>query len=115
MGEPVRGRNVGGKYSVFPGYDVNLGITKFQDFLFAINDLPDRRLTDEELSVAMHEEHPEGRRISPSYREKVSIRTVRRAYNTGTQNHGPAIRQSWPYWVENGQRVRRPYPEPYVT
>lgn len=115
MGLPARGRNVNGKYSAYPGYDEGIGITKFQDFLFAINDKPERRLTDEELSAAMHEEHPGGKIISPDYRQQVSVRTVRRRYNTGSQNHGPAPRQSWPYWIERGARVRRPYPEPYVT
>lgn len=85
-----------GKYSSYPGYDVGMGITKFQDFLFAINDRPERRLIDEELTTAMHDEHPTGKLISPDFRQKVSVRTVRRAYNIGTQNHGPAGAQSWP-------------------
>jgi hypothetical protein len=34
------------------------------------------------------------------------IRTVRRRYNTGSQNHGPARSLSWPYWIgENDNRV----------
>lgn len=44
MGLPARGRNVNGKYSAYRGYDEGMGITKFQDFLFAINDNPERRL-----------------------------------------------------------------------
>ena len=115
MGSPAIGRNVGGQYSAYPGYNVNMGITRFQDFLFAINDRPERQLTDQELSAAMHEEHPAGRRISSDYREGVSVRTVRRRYNTGSQNHGPAPTPSWPYWLEEGGRVRRCYPEPYAT
>jgi hypothetical protein len=113
MREP--GRNVGGQYSKYGGYDERMGITKFQDFLFAINDDPDRRLTDEELSAAMHEEHPWGKRIPHEYSAPGSVRTIRRNYNIGTQNHGPAKRQSWPYWLENGERVRRPYPDGYLT
>lgn len=115
MGSRLVGRNVGGKYSSFAGYSSVMGITRFQDFLFNINDRPDRLLTDEELSAAMHEEHPSGRTISPDHRDAVSVRTVRRRYNTGSQGHGPAIRISWPYWLEQGRRVRRPYPQPYVT
>lgn len=115
MAKVLQERNVGEQYSKYAGYSANMGITKCQDFLFEINDLPDRQLTDEELSAALHEEHPSGRRISADYHEKVSIRTVRRRYNTNSQGHGPAPRQSWPYWLENGQRVRRPYPEPYLT
>jgi hypothetical protein len=115
MGAGQIGRNVDRKYSNYPGYDVGMGITRFQDFLFSINDRPERQLTDEELSAEMHEEHPLGRRISADYRERVSVRTVRRRYNSGTQNHGPASTQSWPYWLENGKRVRHAYPAPYVT
>ena len=107
MGSRVRGRNVGRKYSSYRGYSEDMGITRFQDFLFEINDLPERQLTDEELSAALHEEHPTGRRISPDYREPVSVRTVRRRYNTGSQNHGPARLQSWPFVIENGERIRR--------
>ena len=115
MGARAIGRNVEGKYSLHPGYSVTMGITKFQDFLFEINDLPGRQLTDEELSAAMHEEHPDGKVISADYRKAVSIRTVRRRFNTGSQKHGPSKSLSWPYWSENGNRVRRPYPDPYVT
>ena len=92
-----------------------MGIMKFQDFLFEINDRLDRRLTDEELSEAMQEEHPSGKRISADFREQVSVRTVRRRYNINSQRHGPAPNQSWPYWLENGRRGRRPYPKPFVT
>jgi len=110
-----QGRNANGQYGKYPGYDPSMGITKFQEFLFAINDDPDRQLTDEELSAAMSEEHPNGKVIPPAYEHPASIRTVRRRYNTGSQGHGPAKRQSWPYWMENGRRVRRPYPERYLT
>jgi hypothetical protein len=48
-----------------------MGITRFQDFLFEINDQAERRLTDEELSAAMHPEHPWGKRISPDFRKEV--------------------------------------------
>jgi hypothetical protein len=92
-----------------------MGITKFQDFLFAINDDAGRQLTDEELSAAMHDEHPWGKRIPYEFGAPGSVRTIRRNYNIGTQGHGPAKRQSWPYWIENGVRVRRPYDEPYLT
>ena len=92
-----------------------MGITRFQDFLFEINDKPERQRTDTELSDEMHAEHPKGVIIHSDYREKRSVRTVRRNYNIGTQNHGPAKTRSLPYWLENDRRVRRPYPEPYVT
>ncbi len=115
MARAAIGRNVEGKYEGFPGYTQTMGITKFQDFLFEINDRLDRRLTDEELSEAMQEEHPSGKRISADFREQVSVRTVRRRYNINSQRHGPAPNQSWPYWLENGRRGRRPYPKPFVT
>lgn len=109
------GRNVNDRYSDYLGYSPDMGITRFQDFLFEINDRPERQLTDTELSEEMHDEHPMGVIIHSDFREKRSVRTVRRAYNIGTQNHGPAKKLSVPYWNERGKRVRRPYPEPYVT
>jgi len=115
MGAPRQGRNVGGKYSRYPGYSQELGTTKFQDFLFEINDLPERQLTDDELSAAMREEHPTGILIHADYGERRSVRTVRRRYNTGTQGHGPAAKQSLPYWIEKGARVRGPYPDGLTT
>jgi hypothetical protein len=63
----MRGRNTGGKYSGYPGYATEMGITGFQDFLFEINDNPERRLTDAELSAAMREEHPDGAIIHADY------------------------------------------------
>ncbi len=109
------GRNFNGRYSAYPDYNSELGITKFQDFLYKINDRTERQRTDEELSGELHEEHPEGVIIHADHREKRSVRSVRRAYNIGTQGHGPANAPSVPYWLENGRRVRRPYPDPYVT
>ena len=109
------GRNKNNRYSNYPGYSADMGITRFQDFLFEINDKPERQRTDTELSDEMHAEHPKGVIIHSDYREKRSVRTVRRNYNIGTQNHGPAKTRSLPYWLENDRRVRRPYPEPYVT
>ena len=57
-----------------------MGITKFQDFLFAINDDADRRLTDEELSAAMHESILSGR----SFRGLTSIWRRSAQYAGGT-------------------------------
>ena len=110
-----KGQNLDNRYSQFPGYSPVMGITKFQDFLFEVNDRPERQRTDTELSEEMHQEHPLGVRIHSDIRETRSVRTVRRRYNTGTQNHGPARKLSLPYWNENGSRIRRAYPEPYVT
>ena len=115
MGKPQIGRNVNEKYSGYPGYSTEMGVTKFQDFLYEINDRPERQRIDEELSEEMHEEHPEKKIIHADYRKERSVHSVRRRYNTGTQGHGPAKVPSVPYWLENGKRVRRPYPEPYVT
>ena len=92
-----------------------MGITRFQDFLFEINDLPERQLTEEELAP------PCTRSIRPA---DGSHRIIASLYlcalfdadtNTGSQNHGPARRQSWPHVIENGERIRRPYAAPYVT
>jgi len=74
-----------------------------------------RDRSDLKRSDEMHLEHPLGVIIHNDYRETRSVRTVRRRYNTGTQNHGPAKNLSIPYWDENGRRIRRAYPEPYVT
>lgn len=108
----VKGRNVGDKYSKYSEYSTELGVTKFQDFLLAINDRPERQLTDEELSEAMAEEHPGNKRIPPDFRMPDSVRSIRRRYNIGSQNHGPAKAMSRPYWIE---RVPRDYPDPYKT
>ena len=110
-----KGRNLNNRYSQHPGYRQDMGITRFQDFLFEINDRPERQRTDTEMSDEMHQEHPLGVIIHSDYREQRSVRTVRRRYNTGTQNHGPAKTLSLPYWSENGRRSRRAYPDPYVT
>ena len=66
-------------------------------------------------NLTVPQEHPLGVVIHSDFRETRSVRTVRRRYNTGTQNHGPARKPSLPYWKENGSRIRRAYPEPYVT
>jgi len=92
-----QGANVAGRYSKYAGYSRNLGITRFQDLLFAVNDLPDRRRTDEELSHEMREEYPRGKPIPADYRDPRSVRTIRRRYNIGSQHHGPAAKQSRPY------------------
>ena len=110
-----KGQNLNNRYSQYPGYSPVMGITKFKDFVFEINDRPERQRTDAELSEEMHQEHPLGVLIHSDFREKRSVRTVRRAYNIGTQNHGPATKLSLPYWSENGKRFRRAYPDPYVT
>ena len=106
------GQNLNNRYSQYPGYSPEMGITKFQDFPFEINDRPERQRTDTELSEEMHQEHPLGVTIHSDFREKRSVRTVRRRFNTGTQHHGPTKKLSIPYWNENGRRIRRAYPEP---
>ena len=64
-----KGQNLDNRYSQFPGYSPVMGITKFQDFLFEINDRPERQRTDTELSEEMHQEHPLGVRIHSDIRE----------------------------------------------
>ena len=58
--------------------------TRFQDWLFEINDRPKRRLTDDELSREMNREHPMGKQIPPK-----QVRSIRSRYNAGSQYHGP--------------------------
>ena len=60
----------------------------------------------------MAEEHSGNKVIQPDFRTPDSVRSIRRRYNTGSQNHGPATTLSRPYWIE---RVAQDYPDLYRT
>ena len=72
----------------------------YQDWLFEVNDQPDRRLADDEIAAEMNREHPMGKPIPPEH-----VRSIRARYNAGSQEHGPpppGCGPSYPY-DENGQ------------
>lgn len=67
------------------------GIQAYQDYTFMINDRPDRRLDDEQLLEDWRATFPTaiGKVFTGSLRERLEIiRSVRRDYNKGVQNHG---------------------------
>jgi len=77
---------------------------RYQDWLLAENDHPDRRLSDDLIADAMNREHPTGKRIPAE-----DIRGIRGHYNAGRQGHGPPRdgRLSYPY-DERGRQYRYP-------
>ena len=78
--------------------------TAYQDWLFEVNDRPNRRFADDVLAGMMNKEHPMGKPIPPE-----QVRSIRTRYNAGSQNHGPpkSGRPSYPY-NENKRQYRYP-------
>ena len=59
-----------------------------QDHTLAINDRPDRRLTDEELAADWCQEFPNSRAVKNGRITAEMVRTVRHLFNNGTGDHG---------------------------
>ena len=76
----------------------------YQDWLFEVNDRPDRRFPDDVLADEMNKEHPTGKPIPPE-----QVRSIRARYNAGSRH--PVLpkngRPSYPY-DENGRHYRYP-------
>ena len=76
--------------------------TPYQDWLFEVNDRPDRRFPDDVLADEMNKEHPTGKPIPPE-----QVRSIRARYNAGSRH--PVLpkngRPSYPY-DENGRQYR---------
>jgi len=58
--------------------------TAYQNWLFEVNDRPDRRFPDDVLAAEMNREHPRGKPIPPE-----QVRSIRARYNAWSQHHGP--------------------------
>ncbi len=69
---------------VMKGVATGMARMQYQDWLFEVNDRPDRRLTDDELAQEMNREHPLGKAIPGS-----QVQSIRACYNAGRNGHGP--------------------------
>jgi hypothetical protein len=69
---------------VMKGVTTGMARMQYQDWLFEVNDRPDRRLTDGEIAEEMNREHPTGKRIPAA-----QVQSIRACYNAGRNGHGP--------------------------
>ncbi len=66
------------------GVTTGMARMQYQDWLFEVNDEPDRRLTDAALAKEMNREHPMGIRIPGK-----QVQSIRACYNAGRNGHRP--------------------------
>lgn len=93
------------------GKTSGLRVMAYQDHTFAINDKPERRLTDEELAQDWRNEFPNSRAVQNGRITADMVRAVRRLYNSGTGGHGtPGTEHtSHPYVLDGKNRVKSVY------
>jgi hypothetical protein len=88
----------------------------FQDDTFLQNDMPERRMTDEQLLTLWRNEFPEAEGAvftGPQDRALTILRGVRAHYNIGRQGHG--ARDSQGNIVGGARRLSLPYGPGGVT
>lgn len=90
------------------GAKSGMRVMAYQDHTFAINDRPDRRLTNEELAADWRAEFPNSRAVKNGRITAEMVQAVRNLYNNGTGDHGTVgvKNDSKPYVIVDGKRVQ---------